>query len=380
LVERLRARRLEIEQAVLTRVYAISDPRQTKDPTYAEGLRTAVSAAIDFGLHTIEHGEEGMQPIPGALIVQARVAARDEVSLDTVLRRYFAGYTLLGDILIEEAERGDLVDGAELQRLLRMQAALFDSLLADISEEYSRASSGRPVTVEQRRAQRVKRLLDGELLDTTALGYDFDAWHLGAVASGSHADKAIHAAAERMGCRLLLLRKSEQTVWAWLGSQRSIASTELERALNAHTLAGVKLAVGEPGENIAGWRRTHRQAATAFPVILHQPGSVVRYVEVALVASIIRDELLVSSLYELYLAPLEQERDGGEGARQTLRAYFKADRNLSSAAAQLGISRRTVANRLRASEERIGRSLKANAVEVEVALRLENLDKTSPTG
>ena len=42
-------------------------------------------------------------PVPVALLAQARLAARVGVSLDAVLRRYFAGYTLLGDFLIEEA-------------------------------------------------------------------------------------------------------------------------------------------------------------------------------------------------------------------------------------------------------------------------------------
>jgi hypothetical protein len=42
------------------------------------------------------------QPI---LLVQARLAARSDVSLDIVLRRYFAGYSLLGDFLVGEADR-----------------------------------------------------------------------------------------------------------------------------------------------------------------------------------------------------------------------------------------------------------------------------------
>ena len=86
-----------------------------------------------------------------------------------------------------------------------------------------------------------------------------------------------------------------------------------------------------------------------------------------------QDELLASSLRKLYLEPLEAERDGGEVARETLRAYFAADRNVSSAAAILDVERRTVSNRLRSIEQRLGRQLSSCAVELSIALRLEQL-------
>ena len=95
-----------------------------------------------------------------------------------------------------------------------------------------------------------------------------------------------------------------------------------------------------------------------------------RYAEVALLASMLRDDLLVSSLEEIYLAPLARERDGGVVARATLRAYFATERNVSSAAAVLGVSRQAVGRRLKAIEQRLGRPLNECAVEIEAALRL----------
>ena len=61
-------------------------------------------------------------------------------------------------------------------------------------------------------------------------------------------------------------------------------------------------------------------------------------------------------------------------AKATLRAYFEAARNMSSAAAILGVSRRTVATRLAAVEERLGGPLDAIGAELEIALRLDQLD------
>jgi len=97
--------------------------------------------------------------------------------------------------------------------------------------------------------------------------------------------------------------------------------------------------------------------------------TVARYADVAIEAATLRDDLLAKSLRQLYLEPLEQMRDGGKDARETLRAYFAAERNVSSTAAALGVDRRTVRNRIRAIEELLGRPLNVIAADLEIALR-----------
>jgi DNA-binding PucR family transcriptional regulator len=86
-----------------------------------------------------------------------------------------------------------------------------------------------------------------------------------------------------------------------------------------------------------------------------------------------QDDLLATSLRQLYLEPLAEERDGGETLRETLRAYFAAERNVSSAAAALSVNRHTVTSRLRTIEKRLGRPLSTCATEIDAALRLEDL-------
>lgn len=129
---RLQARRLEIERECLERIHAISDPGVVADPSYREGLRLAVSAALDCGLVVVHRPAEASEaPVPLALLAQARAAAHAGVSLDTVLRRYSAGSALLRNYLIEEAERAGL-DNTALKGLLHDQAVLFDRLLNDV--------------------------------------------------------------------------------------------------------------------------------------------------------------------------------------------------------------------------------------------------------
>jgi DNA-binding PucR family transcriptional regulator len=61
--------------------------------------------------------------------------------------------------------------------------------------------------------------------------------------------------------------------------------------------------------------------------------------------------------------------------RATLRAYYAADCNAASSAASLGVDRQTVRRRLRKVEEAIGRPLDGCRVEMEMALRIDDLGR-----
>ena len=185
--------------------------------------------------------------------------------------------------------------------------------------------------------------------------------------------QALQAFAASVDRCLLLIRTDERVVWAWLGGRRAFEREEvaevaasLRRELPPRTV----FALGEPAEGLAGWRLTHRQAHAALPIARRSPETVVRYADVALLAAVLRDDLLATSLRKLYLEPLEAERDGGAVLRETLRAYFSRERNVSSAAMALGVSRQTVNSRLRSAAERLGRSLESCAVELHTALQL----------
>jgi PucR C-terminal helix-turn-helix domain/GGDEF-like domain len=372
--ERLRAGRTEIEQAISTRVYAISEPVESADPEYAHGLRLAVGAALGYGLDALGRSEDRAPPIPAVLLAQSRLAARAGISLDTVVRRYLAGYTVLSDFVVREAEAGGLLSGGALHQLLRTQAVLLDRLLDAVSEEHSRELDGRLSSLEQRRADQVKRLLAGELIDTSNLGYEFGGSHLGVLAGGPGIEDSLRALAAAHDRRLLLVRRDEGSAWAWLGARRGFTSAEIDEFVGRDWPPGVSVAFGEPAQGLAGWRLTHRQARMALPVALRGCTRVVRYSSVALLASMLRDDVLVTSFRRLYLEPLSDGRDGGAVLRKTLRAYFDQERNVSSAAAALGVSRQTVKRRLYVIEERLAAPLSACAMEVEAALRVDDLD------
>src|SRR3954467_1944278 len=160
---------------------------------------------------------------------------------------------------------------------------------------------------------------------------------------------------------------------AWCGGRRRVETERVLEVAASSLPTGITLALGEPGRGVTGWRLSHQQAVAALPVALRSRERLVRYADVALLSSALRDSVLVRSLRGIYLAPLEKERDGGFVLLETLSAYFEAGRNASSAAAILGLSRNTVSVRLRAIEQRIGRTIDGCAAELETALRLTSL-------
>jgi PucR-like helix-turn-helix protein len=370
LAARMRARRGEIEQAVLTRAYAISDPADVADPHYAYGLRAAVSAAVGYGLAAVESSAERVAPVPVALLAQARLAARNRISVDTVLRRYSAGHSVFVEYLLEEAGGVDFT-ADEVRPLLLSQAAFLDRLLNAVTTEHARERSAHPVSSAQRRADHVRRLLSGEISSAPQLAYEFDFHHLALVYADASLSASLPELAGSLDRRLLLIEADEAYWWAWLGGRRPFERDELDSLLAGSASRAV--AFGEPETGLSGWRLTHQQAAAALPIAEHAL-SPVRYGEVALLAAALRDDLLATSLHEMYLEPLAAGPDRGRLARATLRAYFAADCNVSSAAAQLGANRHTVASRLRSIEESLGCDLSSCTPELEVALRLEQLE------
>ena len=243
----------------------------------------------------------------------------------------------------------------------------------EYTEERERALRSR----EGERVQLVRDLIDGTPVDPGLLGYDVGAQHIGVIAWGHAPEASIDHLAGKTQRRALSVSVVPGTVWAWLGGRTSIdprARTALPRFEPAD---GTALAIGDPAWGAEGFRRTHREARLAHGVALARPRKVTHYDDVALEAFAIQDWQAASDFAARELGDLTAEGLRAERLRDTLRAYFGASQNAAAAAARLGVHERTVANRLRALEERLGRPVNSRRAELETALRLMDVLESS---
>jgi AcrR family transcriptional regulator len=141
MVERLRARRSEIDNAIFERVSDLApEAVGLTDPEYLAGLRAAVTAVVDYGLTGYEQNTGSPAMIPSAAVTQAHRAARAGVDLGTVLRRYVAGHAVLEDFVVQEADCSEFQgQRTVLPRILATSALLLDRLITSIISAYMQA-------------------------------------------------------------------------------------------------------------------------------------------------------------------------------------------------------------------------------------------------
>jgi PucR C-terminal helix-turn-helix domain/GGDEF-like domain len=376
-VQRLRSKGVEIENAIVQRIHNItSDTAGCEwDLQYKERQRRTVMAILEYALISIEQGDKQTLPIPHEALVQAHRAARSGVGLGTILRCYTAGYVLIESFVIQEVVGDSLFsDGAVLRSVQAKQASLLDDLMVSVSEEYIRETRRVGRSPQQLRAELVRRLLAGEILDTEQIGYKLDAWHLGIIGTGARVGQAIQRLAASLDSRLLYVSHDEDNVWVWLGGDsKQLVVGDIKRLLSTNWPVGVSLALGEPAEGLKGWRLTHWQAQNAWLVSLHHPQRFTDYSNIALLAPWLKDGTYARWLIDMYLSPLDSQKVAGETLRETLREFFAAGRNASAAASALKVSRRTMRNRMDLIEQALGTILIKRQAELELALRLENI-------
>lgn len=379
-VARLRARLPEIEKAIFASLRSgPSDPTGIGDVEYVRGLRVAIVAALDYALTGIEKGDDWCGPIPSAAMVQARRAAGSGVGLETVLLRYTVGNRILSDFVMEEVDR---FPSQALREVMSTQGALVERLMAGVSTEYKLEIKRAGRSLEQRRGERVLRLLAGEYVACEEYDYDYcfeDAWHLGMIAIGARVREAVRSLGAGWDRNVLSIARDEKTMWVWLGGKDRSPVPSIESRLSVMVDMGVSVALGEPSPGIHGWRLTHRQAQSALLVALHRPQGITRYAEHMLLATALQDETLAASLREIYMEPLAGQRDGGAVLRETLCRYFEVAGNAATAAVRLKVDRHTVERRLQKIEDKLGRLLCTCQAELEVALRLHELGAIAGT-
>lgn len=373
----------DLDELVADYLARLSDelPEWTRDrPQFAETTRLGAVHSIGAEVRALRTGQLP-QACPVFDAEGARQCARLGVPLHAVVLLYRLGHAVQWERwmrLVEQHEPSDEERRALLDGASRFFFAYANRVTRFAIEEYTgereRLLRGR----EQHRFVLVRDLLDGRHVSPGALGYRPADHHVGLVASGDSAADALWGLASLLDRRPLILRADESS-WAWLGGDNPLDDSAEAALRRFRPPPGVRIGVGDQAAGVDGFRRTHAQAEFAHGAAVRRDQPLLAYDAVALEALACGNRDAARAFVARELRGLERDDLRSRRLRATLRAYFAAGHNAAGAAATLGIHQQTVAQRVQAVEQRIGRSVVRRRAELETALRLrEHLRDEAP--
>jgi hypothetical protein len=242
-------------------------------------------------------------------------------------------------------------------------------LRAAFDEEQSAVAAD----ADTRRSLLVRQVIDGFAPSTAALGYELAQNHVAVIAWDGPVDQAFAALTQQFGRNVLGCTAPDGALWAWIGSRGPLGAEDLLAIADAAASSGCQAALGEPGSDQVGFRRSHRQALLARAAATASPSaaSVTRYDEVAGMALLTScDPTAARELVEHELAGLLESDSRTHELRRTLRAHLIESQRTSATGRAMGIDRHTVRERLDEIERRLGRSIEGRSTDLAIALAL----------
>jgi hypothetical protein len=259
-------------------------------------LSASVYQNLETGLQIFQHGIDPTRvEAPAAAVEYARRLAQRGTPVNDLIRAYYLGQTAILDYAFEECCRQ--VDdpgllGAMMRRALTVTFSFTDRVSQQVVTAYQEERDRWLFNRSAVRTARVRALLDGDgsLLDMdgvdvdateAALGYRLRGAHLGMIAwqtADVYAGDSL-GALEALSVDLmkrvqgegqpLFVPRDESSAWVWLplDSATFPPREHLERAL-ASSAPSARLALGEPGLGVQGFRRTHQQALRVHALAL----------------------------------------------------------------------------------------------------------------
>jgi hypothetical protein len=245
------------------------------------------------------------------------------------------------------------------------------------------------------RAEEVRAILEGASVDAVAasrrLRYELDRCHVAFLvwAPETQLDQAhghvLFATMEQLAAETAELIGARDHVTVplhghlacWAGFRDPPALENLSGGLPGRSRRRLDVALGAPGEGIAGFRRSHQEALLARRVhLLRQSasGAYVHFSDVALDALLMENPAEARRFVTRQLGTLAEDSDAASRLRGTVAAFLQENASFLHTARRLGVHENTIAYRIRRAEELLGRELKGNQVELQTALRLAQLN------
>lgn len=376
----------------MTALLAESIPDLRADPRMVEMLRASVEGNVSTICHVLANdiSISHLQPTTAAVEYAQRLAQRD-VPISALTRAYYLGQSMFIRLGIDAVERMSVREDERIA-LIRAVADVvhryIDWILQYVSEvheaERRRWAGSRGAVL----ANIVNRVLRGESNDPERFeletGFVLGAGRFVALVVWSDDDEqAVGAAVSPLVRRLavrwraprqpLVVHEDPNTTWLWVPVAAAIAPTCLDVREELDVAARLRVAMGDPGIGLEGFRRSHEQAVDARLVALtslqHRDRTVVGHAEpsVSLLSMFARDLSSTRRWVRSVLGALANTDEHAEILRQTSRVYYESGGSLTQTASTLDIHRNTVRRRMASVS---GGAQPRDSLEMSMALRL----------
>ena len=377
---------------------AIGDrlPGLLPDAESFEANRASNEASILGFAEILEQGADPAATSLGqATLAYTKEAAQRGIPMTRLIRSYRLGHAAAWDGITpliaahatDQEQRAIAIELCSAWLFAYVDAALC------LAEDFYSAERERWVrSTAATRAETIDTILAGEPIDAALagrrLGYELDRQHTAVIAwlesheegHDTHAamEAAIAQIQDRLGAAGALVHSlGLLSTAAWIGTGDPVASRQLDDLrFDTHTATGVRVAIGEPGQGIAGFRQSHDEAAHArrVAVLAARPaGTVTRYSRVTLAAIATADLDQARVFVKRELGGLAADDDPTTRLTATLRTYLEEHSSRGRTAKRLGIHENTVSYRIKQAEEILGRSVDQRTLELRVALALAHL-------
>ncbi|MDX6468026.1 MAG: hypothetical protein QOI27_3066 [Gaiellaceae bacterium] len=336
---------------------------------------------------------------PPEALAYAREYVRRGLGLETLQRAYRTGQATLSRMWLDELRvRAD--DAEQLADTFGFfNEWLFrwvETLEHRLTEYYMVEREVRLRGTSAMRSEQVRTILDGSPVDlrnaSATLRYELDRRHVAYVVwtSGATLDapngNVLFGAMERVAADVAALIGATDHLTVplggdlacWAGFRQPLRGEPVAARLPLTTTRGINVSLGQVGEGIGGFRRSHEEAVLARRVHrLRLPGrqpTCVGYADVALEVMLTQNPEEARRFVARELGDLAAEDKAVARLRDTLRVFLEEGGSFQATALRLGVHKNTVAYRVRRAEELLGRRVRERRLELETALRLAPLD------
>jgi DNA-binding PucR family transcriptional regulator len=388
----LRASAAELAARVAEAIRA-EVPELFADPDSLAENRASTEASLRLLAELMERCADPRRvELPPATIAFGRTEVQRRVPFVSVTRFYRLGHEavwewILARIAEQSADKRQVIQAIELGS--RWLFAFADASVTEAERIYDAEEQAWLRTTMAARTEAIADIIAGRETDARRaerrLRHSLTGHHLAVAAwidardnagdSQEVLDAVLAKAAARLGAEVTLthaLGLHASLAWSSRATRFDPLAAD-QVAASAGSAAGVRLALGEPGTGLSGFRRTYTEAVHARRVatLMHAPpDSVTRYADVAVVAMMSLDLDQAAVFVHRVLGDLARDDASARRPAETLAVYLGENGSRARTGERLGLHGNTIRYRIMQAEQLLGRSAWDRTLDLQVALAL----------